>query len=81
MLAERVPTPPGTPSRSSALLAKAISLQALLAVAENHDTAAVNSHELAVVDDALRPLARAVRDGRRAAVADACTALAAGARV
>jgi len=81
MLAERVLTPPGTPPRASALLAKAISLHALLAVAENHDTAAVNSFELAVVDDALRPLALAVRDGRRAAVADACTALVARARV
>ncbi len=81
MLAERVFTPPGTPARASALLAKAISLHALLVVAENHDTAAVNSFELAVVDDALRPLARAVRDGRRAAVADACAALAARARV
>ena len=75
MLAERVPTPPGTPAGSAALLAKAISLHALLCVAGNHDTAAVNSFELAVVDDALRPLARAVRDGRRAAVAAACAAL------
>ncbi len=75
MLAERVETPPGMPSQAAALLAKAISLQALLVVAEGHDTAAVNNFELAVVDDALRPLARAVREGRRSAVAVGCEAL------
>ncbi|MTD13803.1 hypothetical protein GIS00_07595 [Nakamurella sp. YIM 132087] len=68
ILAEAVDTPPGTPQRASALLAKAISLQALLAVAAGHETAAVTSRELAVVDDALRPLTYAVREGRRAAV-------------
>jgi hypothetical protein len=76
MLAEAVDTPPGTPSAASALLAKAISLHALLEVAAGHDTAAVTSRELAVVDDALRPLARAVREGRRAAVQTAVRALA-----
>ncbi len=77
MLAEAVEVPPGTPSAASALLAKVISLEALLAVAAGHETAAVTSRELAVVDDALRPLTLAVRAGRRAAVATAARALAA----
>ena len=77
MLAEAVDVPAGTPTGASALLAKAISLEALLAVAAGHETAAVTSRELAVVDDALRPLATAVRAGRRAAVAEAVRALSA----
>lgn len=76
MLAAAVDIPPGTPSGASALLAKVISLEALLAVAAGHETAAVTSRELAVVDDALRPLTTAVRAGRRAAVADAVHVLA-----
>ena len=76
MLAEAVEIPPGTPSAASALLAKVISLDALLAVAAGHETAAVTSRELAVVDEALRPLATAVRAGRRAAVATAVRVLA-----
>ena len=76
MLAEAVNTPPGTPTAASALLAKVISLEALLAVAAGHETAAVTSRELAVVDDALRPLTTAVRAGRRAAVGDAARMLA-----
>lgn len=77
MLAEAVDCPPGTPGRASALLAKAISLQALLEVATGHETAAVTSRELAVVDDALRPLSLAIREGRRAAVGNAVQAIAA----
>jgi hypothetical protein len=76
MLAEAIDLPPGTPHAASALLAKVISLEALLAVAARHETAAVTSRELAVVDDALRPLTLAVRAGRRAAVASAAQALA-----
>jgi len=76
MLAEVLDIPAGTPSAASALLAKVISLEALLAVAQGHETAAVTSRELAVVDDALRPLAGSVRAGRRAAVAHAARALA-----
>ncbi len=76
MLAEAVEIPPGTPTAASALLAKVISLEALLAVAAGHETAAVTSRELAVVDDALRPLHTAVRAGRRAAVAAAASVLA-----
>jgi len=76
MLAEAVEIPSGTPSAASALLAKVISLEALLVVAAGHETAAVTSRELAVVDDALRPLKLAVRAGRRAAVAQAARALA-----
>ncbi|WP_188940558.1 hypothetical protein [Nakamurella endophytica] len=76
MLAEAVHCPPGTPGRASALLAKAISLEALLRVAAGHQTAAVTSRELAVVDDALRPLSLAVRAGRRSAVDHAVQALA-----
>ena len=76
MLAEAVEMPQGTPTAASALLAKVISLEALLAVAAGHETAAVTSRELAVVDDALRPLTTAVRAGRRAAVAAAARTLA-----
>ncbi len=75
MLAEAVDVPLGTPTAASALLAKVISLEALLAVAAGHETAAVTSRELAVVDDALRPLTMAVRAGRRAAVAAAARSL------
>ncbi|QNK79982.1 hypothetical protein [Nakamurella sp. PAMC28650] len=75
MLAEAVDFPHGTPTAASALLAKVISLEALLAVASSHETAAVTSRELAVVDDALRPLNSAVRAGRRAAVALAARVL------
>jgi hypothetical protein len=75
MLAEAVDVPLGTPTAASALLAKVISLEALLAVAAGHETAAVTSRELAVVDDALRPLTTAVRAGRRAAVAAAARSL------
>ncbi len=76
MLAEAVDVPSGIPNAASALLAKTISLAALLAVAAGHETGAVTSREMAVVDDALRPLAAAVRHGRRAAVAAAVTVLA-----
>ena len=75
MLAEAIDSPPGTPPRAAALLAKTISLQALLAVAVEHDTAAVTSRQLGLVDDALRPLAHAVREGRRSSVAVAVQAL------
>ncbi|MBM9466169.1 hypothetical protein [Nakamurella leprariae] len=75
MLAEAVDCPPGTPAAASALLAKAISLQAVLAVADGHETSAVNNFELAAVDDALRPLGSAVRHGRRAAVGAAVAQL------
>jgi len=79
MLDEAVSGPPGTPAGASALLATSISLHALLSVANGQDTAAVTSHELAVVDDALRPLAAAVGEARRAAVASAVAALSEGA--
>lgn len=69
MLAEAVDFPPGTPRAASELLATVISLEAVLTAAGHHETGAVNSHQLAVVDDALRPLTMAVREGRRAAVA------------
>ena len=62
MLDEAVCTPPGTPGPASSLLATSISLQALLAVADNQDTAAVTSYQMAVVDDVLRPLAIAIRE-------------------
>lgn len=75
MLREAVRCPPGTPGPASVLLAKAISLHALLVVADGPQSAAVNNHELAVFDEALRPLADAVREGRRAAVAAAARAL------
>ena len=76
MLAEAVDLPPAMPPRASALLAKTISLEAVLAVAAGHETAALTSRELGLVDDALRPLASAVREGRRAAVSAAVRVLA-----
>jgi len=77
MLDEAVSCPPGMPAGPSALLATSISLHALLSVADGQDTAAVTSHQLAVVDDALRPLAIAVGEARRAAVAAAASLLSA----
>ena len=55
--------------------ATSISLQALLTVADSHDTATVTSYQMAAVDDALRPLAIAIREARRAAVAAAVSKL------
>ena len=75
MLADAVATPPETPRPASALLATSISLQALLTVADSHDTATVTSYQMAAVDDALRPLAIAIREARRAAVAAAVSKL------
>ena len=77
MLDASIDTPAALPRQASALLAKVISLEALLDVAAGHETAAVTSGELAVVDDALRPLRRAVREGRRSAVTAAASTLAA----
>lgn len=59
-----------THRHGSMLLAKVVSLEALLQVAAGHRTAAVTRHQLASLDDALRPLAAAVRFGRLAAVAE-----------
>ncbi|RIJ70979.1 hypothetical protein D1871_16345 [Nakamurella silvestris] len=67
-------SPHGMPRRASALLAKVISLEALLQIAGRHQTAAVSRHELGAIDDALRPLAEAVRQGRLAAVAECAPA-------
>src|SRR6476469_3154279 len=75
MLDEAISSPPGTPSAASALLATSISLHALLAVANSQDTAAVTSYEMAAVDDVLRPLAIAIRESRRSAVAAAVRVL------
>ena len=75
MLDEAVICPPGTPPAASALLATSISLHSLLAVANAQDTAAVTSYEMAAVDDVLRPLAIAIRESRRAAVAAAVRVL------
>jgi len=76
MLAEAVATPPAMPRIASSLLATSISLQALLTVADSHDTNAVNLYQMAAVDDALQPLAIAIREARRAAVAAGVHALA-----
>ena len=75
MLAQAVRCPPGTPAAASSLLARAISMQALLGVATGHETAAATSYQVAAVDDALRPLAAAVAECRRAAVGTAVPAL------
>jgi hypothetical protein len=76
MIAEAVSTPPAMPRSASSLLATSISLQALLTVADSHDTNAVNLYQMAAVDDALRPLAIAIREARRAAVAAGVQSLA-----
>jgi hypothetical protein len=71
MRAGAVSVPRGTgPAHrhGSMLLAKVVSLEALLQVAAAHQTAAATRHQLASLDDALRPLASAVRFGRLAAV-------------
>jgi hypothetical protein len=75
ILAESVDTPPGMPPAAASLLAKSITLAALLTVAAGHTTAAVTSREMAVVDDALHPLGSAVREARRTAVAVTATEL------
>lgn len=54
----------------SMLLAKVVSLEALLEAAAQHQTTASTRHQLATLDDALRPLASAVRFGRLAAVTE-----------
>ena len=64
----------------SMLLAKVASLEALLQVAASHETAAVTRHQLASMDDALRPLAAAVRSGRLAAVFELIEDLTVGCR-
>ncbi len=75
MLDAAVDFPPGTPAAASALLARSISMQALLEVATGHETAAASSYQVAAVDDALRPLATAVAESRRAAVGAAVAVL------
>ena len=75
ILSDAVSTPPDMPRPASALLATSISLQALLTVADSHDTATVTRYQMAAVDDALRPLAIAIREARRAAVAAAVRGL------
>ncbi len=75
MLAEAVTTPPDMPRAASSVLATSIALQALLTVADSHDSSAVNLFQLAAVDEALRPLALAIREARRSAVAAGVRAL------
>jgi hypothetical protein len=70
---EMPPIPGRAAVHCRALLAKVVSLEALLSVAVHHETRAVSRHELAVVDGALRPLASAVRMGRLTAVNTAIT--------
>ena len=72
---EAVDLPRGSGSVASALLARAITLDALLAAAAGHPTAAVTGGELATVHEALAPLAAAAREARRTAVAEAVVAL------
>jgi hypothetical protein len=73
--ADEVTIPPGTPSAASSLLARATTLAALLSVAATHETAAVTSREMDIVDGALAPLHAAVKEARRTAVAAAVAAL------
>jgi hypothetical protein len=72
MLAEEVAVPQGSTKahrHAAVMLAKVVSLEAMLAVAAGHTTAATTRHELAAVDHALTPVTAAVRAGRLAAVA------------
>lgn len=78
--AEAVDLPIGAAPVASELLARAITLDALLGAAAAHRTAAVTSAELATVHEALGPLAAAAREARRTAVDAAVTALSDGAR-
>lgn len=80
MREEAVDLPAGSTPMASTLLARAISLDAMLAAAATHRTAAVTSGELATVHDALAPLAAAAREARRTAVECAVDALLSGAR-
>lgn len=75
ILAEEVPLPPGVPPAASALLAQSITLHAVLSVAARHETAAATAGQMALVTQALAPLAAAVRESRRTAVHLAVTAL------
>lgn len=60
--------PPGTPSRAAALLERAVTLEAILAVAGRDRSAAVTAVEGARVDAALAPLAAVAADARKVAV-------------
>lgn len=75
ILDEEVPLPPGVPSTASGLLAQSITLHAVLSVAARHETAAATAAQLGLVTSALAPLAAAVRESRRTAVALAVAAL------
>jgi hypothetical protein len=75
ILAEEVALPRRMPPSASALLAQSITLHALLQVAFTHETAAATVRDLQAVDAALAPLAAAVRESRRTAVAMAVAAL------
>jgi hypothetical protein len=75
ILAEEVALPRATPPAAAALLAQSITLHALLRVAFAHETAAATARQLGAVDHALAPLAAAVRESRRTAVALAVAAL------
>lgn len=75
IVAEDVDTPRGMPPAASALLAQSITLHALLQVAFTHETAAATVRDLHAVDAALAPLAAAVRESRRTAVAMTVSAL------
>jgi hypothetical protein len=77
---EAVDLPRGSGPVASSLLARAITLDALVMAAGVHPTAAVTSGELAAVHDALGPLAAAAREARRTAVAAAVGSIMDGAR-
>lgn len=76
--AEAVDLPVSAAPAAATLLARAITLDALLGATAAHRTAAVTSAELATVHDALGPLAAAAREARRTAVDAAVTALLGG---
>ncbi|MEO9010119.1 MAG: hypothetical protein ABI382_06990 [Nakamurella sp.] len=75
ILADEVELPERTPTAASALLAQSITLHALIRVAFAHETAAVTARSIGAIDEALAPLAAAVRESRRTAVAMAVAAL------
>lgn len=63
-----VEVPPGTPARATALLDRAVHLEAILTVASGDRSAAVTAREWETVDRALAPLSDAARRARQLAV-------------
>lgn len=68
MIEHEVPLPGAVESSARSLLSQSIALQSVLEVAGGHQTNAATARDIHAVDSALRPLAAAVRESRRAAL-------------